>query len=154
MSTATSSAAEAAVPGLQAVTHAFMTVEQTDGRTVILSEGQIRLDAVLAEQVLTVTPGQRVAVMVAPGAGDLSLVVATFPQPQNPGPQIGYDAATETLTLSARHLHLQAEDGLHLLNAGASLALKPDGSSELRAERIVASAIETHRIEGGAIELN
>ena len=154
MSTAKPSAVQAAALGSLAATHAFMTVEQTDGRKAIVSEGSMRLDAMLAEQVLAVVPGQRVAVLVAPTAEDLSLVVATFPRQPNQRPQLGYDAATETLTLSARHLRLHAEDELCLQNVGASLSLKPGGSSELRAERIVASAVETHRIEGGAIELN
>jgi hypothetical protein len=150
-------AAPRVIPSHAAPSPAFYgiyTVAKIDGRAVSIRAGASQIDAVLAEHLLAVLPGQVVAVIVPESTAMPALVVAAYPMKPDAISAFTYDSATETLTLTAKRLRLVGENGVEILGQQCRVSLQPDGTFEVRAEQIISSAVETHRIEGGAIELN
>lgn len=88
-------------------------------------------------------------------AAQMPLVIAAWPLPGAPmTPPWHIDRSTGTLSLAATSLELGAVNSV-LLNCGdARMQFTRDGAVETRGQSITSAAIETHRIEGGSIELN
>ena len=138
----------------QPASHAILEVLRADGRSALLWDGTDRVEAVLAEHVLTLEAGQKVAALLPYGIEAKPLIIAAYPPESDKRPGIAYDPQAQTLTLSARCIRVVATDKLELSNDTSRVALQVEGTFEVKAERIISAAIETHRIEGGAIELN
>lgn len=134
--------------------YGIFTVTRVDDGHVKIEAGTDALDAVLASHLLAVLPGQTVAVLLPESNALPALIIAAYPMNTATSPALAYDSASETLTLTAKRLRLVGENGVEVLGRQCRLMLQSDGTFEVRAEQIVSSAIETHRIEGGAIELN
>lgn len=142
---------------------------EDDGQIVVLHDGS-EFHAALASHIPGLVEGQTVllAVVVAEdrapeaavkpdpaGTESLPLVIAAWPAPGAPiTPPWHFDRSTGTLSLAANNLELGAVNSV-LLNCGeARMQFTRDGVMELRGQSITSAAIETHRIEGGSIELN
>lgn len=130
---------------------------EDDGHAVIQC-GSSQVQAALASHVPGVVPGQ--AVLLAIPADPASypsaaLVIAAWPTHGAPmTPPWQFDRSTGTLTLAANNIELGAVNSV-LLNCGdARMQFTRDGVVETRGQSITSAAIETHRIEGGSIELN
>ena len=114
-----------------------------------LLEGQAVLVAVTG----TASP----AGVAQAGASNASmpLVIAAWPMPGAPmTPPWHFDRGTGTLALAATSLELSAVNSVQLTCGDARLQFTRDGAVETRGQSITSAAIETHRIEGGSIELN
>lgn len=141
---------------------------ENDGQIVALCAGE-ELHAAVASHIPGLLEGQTVllAVVTAQGraleaagpdtAGTSThpLVVAAWPTAGAPmTPPWHFDRSTGTLALAVNNLELGAVNSV-LLNCGdARMQFTSDGAVETRGQTITAAAIETHRIEGGSIELN
>lgn len=139
---------------------------EDDGHVVVQCAGA-ELRAAVASHVPGLIQGQAVLLAVvaaaqpqdrmsdAAGANPAPLVIAAWPMPGAPmSPPWQFDRSTGTLALAANHLELAAVNSV-LLNCGdARMQFTRDGVVETRGQSITSAAIETHRIEGGSIELN
>lgn len=135
--------------------------------TVILCHGR-EWRAVLASQVPGVIVGQSVLVALpaggtdgtgTQGAADMpvlpALVVAAWPAPGAPAsPPWQFDRDTGSLALEVAQIDLAAVGRVVLRCGETRMQFEKDGSVETRAHQITSAAVETHRIEGGSIELN
>ncbi|GKT19400.1 hypothetical protein AVHY2522_22330 [Acidovorax sp. SUPP2522] len=136
--------------------------QDADGTVVLRCQGREHR-AELASQVPGVIEGQFVLAALgsgqeapAPGGGPLpSLIVAAWPCPGAPAtPPWQFDRATGALSLEVTHLDVSAVSRVLLRCADARMQFSQDGSVETRGHQITSAAVETHRIEGGSIELN
>jgi hypothetical protein len=130
---------------------------EDDGHAVVQC-GSAELHTAMASHVPGVVAGQMVLLAVPADAGLATappLVIAAWPTPGAPmTPPWHFDRSTGTLTLAANNLGFAAVNSV-LLNCGdARMQFTRDGLVETRGQSITAAAIETHRIEGGSIELN
>jgi len=141
-------------PSQVPASHAILEVLTVDGRSALLWDGAARIEALLAEHVLTLETGQQVAALLPHGTQARPLIIAAYPPESDKHPAITYDPDAQTLTLSARCIRVVAADRLDISNDSSHVSLQVDGTFEVKAERIISAATETHRIEGGAIELN
>ncbi|WP_026432928.1 hypothetical protein [Paracidovorax oryzae] len=131
--------------------------------TVILCNGR-EWRAALASQVPGVITGQSVlAALPAEGQEGTSgngaalpaLVVAAWPAPGAPAcPPWQFDRDTGNLALEVAQIDLAAVGRVVLRCGDTRMQFEKDGSVETRAHQITSAAVETHRIEGGSIELN
>lgn len=110
--------------------------------------------AAVSPQLLTLSAGQTVLVVIDPTGAMPPLITAAWPMPGEMQEQPwAFNSNTGELQLRASRLSLEA-DTLMLRSGDAYLQLNADSTVELRGEQITSAAIETHRIEGGSIELN
>ena len=133
------------------------------GEAVILCHGR-EWRAVLASQVPGVITGQSVlAALPAEGPEGTSgngaalpaLIVAAWPAPGAPAcPPWQFDRETGSLALEVAQIDLAAVGRVVLRCGDTRMQFEKDGSVETRAHQITSAAVETHRIEGGSIELN
>jgi hypothetical protein len=110
--------------------------------------------AVLATHVPAVLPGQRI--LAIQGAGNTpALVFAAYPlEGQKHGQPFSYDPASGTLEIKGVKVKLVGQREVAIECGDASFVVTEDGAVQARGERILSAAIETNRIEGGAIEFN
>lgn len=120
---------------------------------VALAQGEPCVAAV-SPQLLKLSAGQTVLVVIDPTGTMPPLITAAWPMPGAVQEQPwAFNSSTRELQLRASRLSLEA-DTLTLRSGDAYLQLNADSTVELRGEQITSAAIETHRIEGGSIELN
>ena len=130
-----------------------------------VQRGDQILDAQLAPHITQVVPGQRV-LLVRP-EGFAPLIIAAYPlsQPEHadtstdanaplPASPFDFDPRTGTLTIRATQLKLEALGVVELHCGDAILRLNAQGELFSHAQSIVQSAIGSHRIEGGSIDMN
>lgn len=121
--------------------------------------------AALASQVPGVITGQSVLVALPAGDSDSTgtegsaplpaLIVAAWPAPGAPAcPPWQFDRETGSLALEVAQIDLAAVGRVVLRCGDTRMQFEKDGSVETRAHQITSAAVETHRIEGGSIELN
>ncbi|ABM33304.1 hypothetical protein QRO08_11740 [Paracidovorax citrulli] len=124
--------------------------------------------AVLASQVPGVIVGQSVLVALPANGNDglgnagaaalpvpPALIVAAWPAPGAPVcPPWQFDRDTGSLALEVAQIDLAAVGRVVLRCGDTRMQFEKDGSVETRAHQITSAAVETHRIEGGSIELN
>ncbi|AVS89500.1 hypothetical protein [Paracidovorax avenae] len=131
---------------------------------VILCHGR-EWRAALASQVPGVIAGQSVLVALPAGETDSTgiegaaqlpaLIVAAWPAPGAPAcPPWQFDRYTGSLALEVAQIDLAAVGRVVLRCGDTRMQFEKDGSVETRAHQITSAAVETHRIEGGSIELN
>jgi hypothetical protein len=115
------------------------------------------LTAAVATHIPGVIVGQQVLLATAdatPTSATPALIVAAWPMTGAPiTPPWQFDRNTESLSLKAVNLSLSANHVL-LQSEDAQIQLSNDGRVTTRGQSITAAALETHRIEGGVIELN
>lgn len=140
---------------------------EDDGQALVFCNGA-ELRAAVASHIPGLIAGQMVLLAeVAPQeqmpemSGDAGILVAP-PLVMAAWPSIGapmtppwhFDREIGVLALAATSLELGAVNSI-LLNCGdARMQFTRDGGVEVRGQSITSAAIETHRIEGGSIELN
>ncbi|MFG0678905.1 hypothetical protein [Delftia sp. DSM 12781] len=132
--------------------------QQDDGSITIECLGQ-QWQAVASTHLPRLVSGQHVLVaMPSPEAGqhDLApLIVAAWPAVQAPAcPPWEFDRASGALSLRVASLELQAVQSVLIHCADTRLQFTRDGQVQIRGQTITAAAVETHRLEGGSIELN
>ncbi|WCM87173.1 hypothetical protein [Acidovorax sp. NCPPB 3576] len=136
--------------------------QDADGAVVLRCQGREHR-AELSSQVPGVIEGQFVLAALASGQEPTvpdgralpSLIVAAWPSPGAPAtPPWQFDRATGALSLEVTQLDLSAVSSVLLRCADARMQFSQDGSVETRGHQITSAAVETHRIEGGSIELN
>lgn len=116
-------------------------------------DGTVRTCAV-ATHILSLTPGQRVALLDG-GAEAGCLVVAAWPLHDSAVDMpLHFDAATGTLRIQAARLNLGALARIELQCGEAQLRLTLDGKVHIEGQHIVSAAIGSNRIEGASIDLN
>lgn len=133
------------------------------GEAVILCHGR-EWRAALASQVPGVITGQSVLAALPAegqegsngnGAALPALIVAAWPAPGAPAcPPWQFDRDTGSLALEVAQIDLAAVGRVVLRCGDTRMQFEKDGSVETRAHQITSAAVETHRIEGGSIELN
>ncbi|WP_326542165.1 hypothetical protein [Pseudorhodoferax sp.] len=127
-----------------------------DGLVTVQAAGHAH-SAAVATHVPGLVVGQAVLLAAAcPSMGNTDpLVIAAWPCPGAPiAPPWQFDRASGTLTLSAPHLTLDGIGSVLLRCADACMQFTRDGAVQTRGHSITSAAVETHRIEGGSIELN
>lgn len=129
-----------------------------DGSITIQCLGQ-QWQAVASTHLPRLVTGQNVLVaMAGPEAGrhDLApLIVAAWPAADAPAcPPWEFDRASGALSLRVASLELEAVQSVLVHCADTRLQFTRDGQVQIRGQAITAAAVETHRIEGGSIELN
>lgn len=114
------------------------------------------LSALLATHVPGVAPGQQVLLQCPPeGLSVSALIVAAYPLDSGlQAPILDYQAASNTLKISATRLELNGLDTLTLRCGEASIQLNLNGELSCQADRILSAAVGTHRIEGASVEIN
>ena len=127
----------------------------SDGTIRARTEAGDIVPAMLATHIPGVVIGQFVMLANGPAGNPIALVVAAQPAAGAPtAPPLHFDPETGELRIQGVTLQLQADTQLTLLCGDCTFVLTRDGLVELRADRIVSAAVETHRIEGGSIEFN
>ncbi|GKS97671.1 hypothetical protein [Acidovorax sp. SUPP2825] len=136
--------------------------QEADGTVTLQYRGQEHR-AALASQMPGVIEGQYVLAALpadlpsaVPGDAPLpALIVAAWPCPGAPAAAPWqFDRATGALSLEVTQLELSAVSSVLLRCADARMQFSQDGSVEIRGHQITSAAVETHRVEGGSIELN
>lgn len=113
------------------------------------------LSALLATHVPGVVPGQQVVLQCPPkGLPVAALIVAAYPLGRGQAPVLDYQAASDTLKISATRLELNGLDAVTLRCGEASIQLNLNGELSCQADRILSAAWGTHRIEGASVEIN
>jgi hypothetical protein len=85
----------------------------------------------------------------------LPLVIAAWPMQGAPiTPAWMLDPGSRKLSLEANSVEIKGLNGVVVGCGEAKLSIERDGSVDVRGNSITSAAIETHRIEGGSIELN
>lgn len=158
-------AAAAAAPfpdGAWSFLPAQVVRQAPDGTVTLQCQGQEHR-AALASQMPGVIAGQFVLAALpahlpptVPGDAPLpALIVAAWPCPGAPtAAPWQFDRATGALSLEVTQLDVSAVSSVLLRCADARMQFSQDGSVETRGHQITSAAVETHRIEGGSIELN
>ncbi|GKT26697.1 hypothetical protein [Acidovorax sp. SUPP3334] len=136
--------------------------QEADGTVTLQCQGQEHR-AALASQMPGVIEGQFVLAALPadlqstePQDAPLpALIVAAWPCPGAPtAAPWQFDRVTGALSLEVTHLELSAVSSVLLHCADARMQFLQDGSVEIRGHQITSAAVETHRVEGGSIELN
>ncbi|HBK00662.1 MAG TPA: hypothetical protein DDZ62_12335 [Delftia acidovorans] len=132
--------------------------QQEDGSIAIQCLGQ-QWQAVASTHLPRLVSGQNVLVAMPtpePGQQDLvPLIVAAWPAAGAPAcPPWEFDRASGALSLRVASLELEAVQSVLVHCADTRLQFTRDGQVQVRGQTITAAAVETHRIEGGSIELN
>jgi len=122
---------------------------------VTVSVDGFDFQAVLATHIPPVFQGQRVLVATSRMPGCPSLIIAAYPTKEGyPSAPFVFDAVSGTLQIRGAKLMLLGEQEVVIECGPASFVVTADGSIKTRGERLLSSAIETNRIEGGSIEFN
>ncbi|MDA8522175.1 hypothetical protein [Acidovorax sp. NCPPB 4044] len=153
---ALSSASSAAADAFALVPAEVVRVEP-DGMALVSYQGR-EIRATLASQVPGVVAGQPVLAALGSGADAAelpALIVAAWPVPGSPVcPPWQFDRTTGSLALEVAQIDMAAVNQVVLRCGDARTQFTKDGAIETRAHQITSAAVETHRIEGGSIELN
>ncbi|MES2264689.1 MAG: hypothetical protein V4724_39830 [Pseudomonadota bacterium] len=138
----------------QAMSHIAATVRSVSGATCDIDIGGAPYRSAIATHILSVVPGQRVAVLDGgPGAG--YLVIAAWPlDNQAADTPLNFDAATGTLHIQAARLNLAALAGIELQCGEARIRMTLDGKVQIEGNEVLSAAIGSNRIEGASIDLN
>lgn len=140
-------------PAAQAMGYITATVKTVVGTTCNLDIGGVDYASDIATHVLSVLPGQRVAVLDAgPDVG--YLVIAAWPLDSQKLAPLNFDPATGTLHIQAAKLNLAALAAIELQCGEAILRLTLDGKVHIEGNEVLSAAVGSNRIEGASIDLN
>ena len=134
--------------------HLAAIVKSVSGTSCEIDIDGTAYPCAIASHLLSVVPGQRVAVL--DGGSDAGcLVIAAWPLDDgNVATPLRFDPASGTVHIQAARLNLGALSAIELQCGEARIRLSLDGRVQIEGNDVLSAAIGSNRIEGASIDLN